>query len=53
MSNGYQKLSNKRKFIREMEEKEIGKPAMEEMELYSGVRVPKRYLSGVESWCLG
>ena len=33
-----------------MEEKEIGNPAMEEMELYSGVRVPKRYLSGVESW---
>ena len=23
---------------------------MEEMELYSGSRVPKRYLSGVESW---
>ena len=23
---------------------------MEEMELYSGARVPKRYLSGVESW---
>lgn len=29
---------------------EIGNPAMEEMELYSGSRVPKRYLSGVESW---
>ena len=43
MSNGYQRLNNKRKFIREME-------AMEEMELYSGSRVPKRYLSGVESW---
>ena len=23
---------------------------MEEMEIYSGVRVPKRYISGVESW---
>ena len=29
---------------------EIVNPAMEEMELYSGSRVPKRYLSGVESW---
>ena len=28
---------------------EIVNPAMEEMELYSGSRVPKRYLSGVES----
>ena len=30
--------------------KEIVKPAMEEMEMYSGSRDPKRYLSGVESW---
>ena len=29
---------------------EIVKPAMEEMELYSDSRVPKRYLSGVVSW---
>lgn len=48
MSNGYQRLSNNRKFIRAMEE--IVKPAMEEMELYSGSRVPKRYVSGVVSW---
>lgn len=29
---------------------EIVNPAMEEMELYSGSRVPKRYVSGVVSW---